>query len=119
MEYARFDMCWSNLNNLSKGFLGMGKKRMTVWFQIGRQIPGTDNFAMIYQSEPIKQESADFDIPIILSMEKLCNNDRDTNVRFSVWNKRNEMINQVQTTVNEILGGTTLVIGKENAMLNF
>ena len=74
---------------------------------------------MIYQSEPTKQESADFDIPIILSMEKLCNNDRDTNVRFSVWNKRNEMINQVQTTVNEILGGTTLVIGKENAMLNF
>ena len=35
-NYAKFKLKWRNLNNLSKGFIGIGKKRMAVRFEIGR-----------------------------------------------------------------------------------
>ena len=35
-EYARFKLKWQNLNNLSKGFIGVARKRMAVKFKIGR-----------------------------------------------------------------------------------
>ena len=88
---------------------------MAVRFEIGRQIPGTNNFTEIYCSRHIKQKSPDFDIPITVSLTKLCNNDRDSNVRFSVWTKRNKMINQVQLTVGQIESGTSQFNGTEDA----
>ena len=53
-DYAKFKLKWQNLNNLSNGFIGIGRKRMAVRFEIGRQIPGTSNFAEIYKSRHIK-----------------------------------------------------------------
>ena len=61
---TRFKMRWQNLNNLSAGFIGIGRKRMTVRFEIGRQIPGTDKFAEIWCSRNFKQTSEDFDFPL-------------------------------------------------------
>ena len=56
---------WQNVNNLSKGFLGVGKKRQRVRFEIGREIPGTGNFAEIAATPHIKQpKEPDFDIPL-------------------------------------------------------
>ena len=92
-NYAKFVLKWSNLNNLSKGFIGIGKKRMAVRFEIGRQIPGTDKFAGIYCSSHIKQKSPDFEVPVVVSMIQLCNNNLDLPLRFSVWNKGNKMLN--------------------------
>lgn len=45
---AEFSFKWQNLNNLSSGFIGIGKKRMRVRFEIGRSIPGTEKFAEIF-----------------------------------------------------------------------
>ena len=76
---------------------------MAVRFEIGRQIPGTDKFAEIYCTPHIKQKkSPDFEVPVTVSMVKLCNNNLDTTLRFSVWNKRNVMLNQFQTTVGQL-----------------
>ena len=61
---ARFKFRWQNLNNLSAGFIGIGRKRMGVRFEIGRQIPGTNNFAEIFCTQHIKQKSPDFDLPL-------------------------------------------------------
>ena len=76
---ARFKFRWQNLNNLSAGFIGIGRKRMGVRFEIGRQIPGTNNFAEIFCSANIKQrDSPDFDLPLqTISLQKLCNNNKD------------------------------------------
>lgn len=88
---------------------------MAVRFEIGRQIPGTSNFAEIYCSRHIKQKSPDFEIPITVSLVKLCNNNRDTNIRISVWTKRDKMLNQIQTTVGQIESGTQQFNGTEGA----
>ena len=53
-ENIEFTYRWQNLNNLSSGFIGIGKKRMRVKFEIGREIPGTDKFAEILASHFIK-----------------------------------------------------------------
>lgn len=52
---AEFSFTWQNLNNFSSGFIGIGKKRKGVRFEIGRQIPGTEKFAEIFASRNIKQ----------------------------------------------------------------
>ena len=76
---------------------------MAVRFEIGRQIPGTNNFAEVYCSKHIKQKTCnDFDLPMVVSLTKMCNNNKDIPIRFSVWNKRDKMLNQVQLTVNDI-----------------
>ena len=79
---------------------------MAVRFEIGRQIPGTDKFAEIYCSSHIKQKSPDFEVPVVVSMVKLCNNNKDIPLRFSVWNKGNKMLNQFETTVGQLEQGT-------------
>ena len=62
---AKFRFRWQNLNNLSKGFIGIGRSRMRVRFEIGRAIPNTNNYAEIFCTAHIKQrDSPDFDIPI-------------------------------------------------------
>ena len=38
-------------------------------------------------------------------MVKLCNNNKDTNLRFCVRTKRDKIINQIQTTVAQIEAG--------------
>ena len=71
-------------------------------FEIGREIPGTSNFAEISCSDRIKQpKDPDFNIPQqILSLDTLYNNNRDQKIRFSVWNKENKMLNSVIVTIN-------------------
>ena len=61
---AEFAFRWQNLNNFSSGFIGIGKKRKAVRFEIGRQIPGTEKFAEIWASNMIKQQNdqPDYDI---------------------------------------------------------
>ena len=54
---AEFSFRWQNLNNFSAGFIGIGKKRKGVRFEIGRQIPGTDKYAEIFASRNIKQQN--------------------------------------------------------------
>lgn len=62
---AEFAYKWQNLNNLSGGFIGIGKKRMRVRFEIGREIPGTDKFAEIFATQFIKQsDNPDFSMPL-------------------------------------------------------
>ena len=62
---AKFRFKWTNLNNLSSGFIGIGRSRMRVRFEIGREIPGTQNFAEIYCTPHIKQrKSNDFELPM-------------------------------------------------------
>ena len=34
---------WSNLNNKSSGFIGIGKRRKRVKFSLGRPIPDTED----------------------------------------------------------------------------
>ena len=83
---------------------------MAVRFEIGRQIPGTNNFAEVYCSKHIKQKTCnDFDLPMVVSLTKMCNNNKDIPIRFSVWNKRDKMLNQVQFTVKQIENGTQSV----------
>ena len=51
---ARFSHRWSNLNNLTGGFIGIGKKRCGVIFEISREIPGTDDFDFVFSTPVIK-----------------------------------------------------------------
>ena len=99
---AKFSYRWQNLNNLSNGFIGIGRRRMAVRFEIGRLIPGTQNYAEIATTQHIKQKkSADFKIPIQQhSLAVLCNNNQDQKIRFSVWTKDNRMINAAYVTIN-------------------
>ena len=75
---------------------------MSVRFEIGRSIPGTDKFAEIAATGMIKQKNnPDFVIPMnCYTLVQLCNGDKDAQIRFSVWNKNEKMINAVQTTIN-------------------
>ena len=99
---ARFKFSWQNLNNMSAGFIGIGRKRMGVKFEIGRQIPGTDKFAEIFASQIIKQKDGDYHLPLqSISLQKLCNNNRDAKIRFSVWDRREKLLNDVQFTINQ------------------
>ena len=116
---ARFRLRWQNLNNLSAGFIGIGRKRMTVRFEIGRQIPGTNKFAEIWCSRNFKQQSPDFDISMQQqTLAKLCNNNRDAKIRFSVWTKTGDkMINEVQISVNQIADGGQTIQANAGAQL--
>jgi hypothetical protein len=80
---------------------------MGVRFEIGRAIPGTSNFAEIFCTRTIKQQSPDFDVPLqSLSLQKLCNNNRGSKIRFSVWDRRDKMINEVQVSIDDIENGS-------------
>ena len=101
---AKFSYRWQNLNNLSNGFIGIGRKRMSVRFEIGRLIPGTQNYAEIATTNHIKQhKSPDFKIPLQQhSLAVLCNNNRDQKIRFSAWTKDNRMLNAIYVTINQL-----------------
>ena len=107
---ARFSFKWLKVNNLSDGFFGICcKRRKSVRFEIGREIPGTSNFAEIYATDWIKQRiKPDFILPTQQHMLKeLCNNNRDARIRFSIWVKakcctREHIINEVFVSINEL-----------------
>ena len=78
--HAEFSFRWQNLNNFSSGFIGIGKKRKAVRFEIGRQIPGTDKYAEIFASKMIKQKNDQPDYNIgknVFSLAQLCNNNTE------------------------------------------
>ena len=77
---------------------------MAVRFEIGRLIPGTQNYAEIATTQHIKQrKSNDFKIPIQQhSLAVLCNNNQDQKIRFSVWTKDNRMINAAYVTISQL-----------------
>ena len=117
-QIAKFRMQWKSLNNLSAGFIGIGRKRQIVKFKIGRQIPGTQNFADVCSTDWIKQSSADFELPLQeINLSQLCNNNKDSLIRFSVWIKKNKLINEVQTSVNEILNDISTFNAKNGSFL--
>ena len=90
---------------------------MTVRFEIGRQIPGTNNFAEIFCSRNFKQvASPDFDLTEqTVTLQKLCNNNKDAMIRFSVWTKADKMINSVQFSANQIESGAKQFDGNAGA----
>ena len=91
---------------------------MGVRFEIGRQIPGTNNFAEIFCTQHIKQKSPDFDLPLqSLTLQALCNNNKDAMIRFSVWTRRDQMINEVQMSINQITDGGKSFNAKKDAQL--
>ena len=95
-------MIWKNLNNVG-GFC-CGKKRFPVRFKIGRQIPGTSNFAEVFKTELLCFQTPDYELPLqMLNLSQLCNNNRDAKIQFSVFNAKDKMINQVQHSINEIM----------------
>ena len=110
-------MAWQNLNNKS-GFCCF-QEWQEVRFEIGRNIPGTNNFAEIYSSKHFSQESQDFDnLPLqTFSLAELCNNNRDAPIRFSVWTKQNKMINEVKASINQIEDSNHHFTGQEDAQL--
>ena len=85
------------MNNLSAGFIGIGRKRMRVRFSIDRRIPGNTGIIEVFTTQYIKQpEIPDFDIPMQqFTLLELCNNDRDAWIEFHVLNKNNRVLNTV------------------------
>lgn len=94
---------------------------MSVRFEIGRAIPGTDKFAEIFATKMIKQrENPDFTIPKnIFSFTQLCNSDENAQIRFSVWNKNNKMINSIQTTCSQLMNGSHSYDGMAGSTCTF
>ena len=53
--FVKLKCRWSNLNNKSNGFIGIGKRRKRVKFSIGRLIPDTEErYTCISESRFIK-----------------------------------------------------------------
>ena len=94
---------WENVNNLSKGFLGAGKKRQRVRFQISRELEN-GSFIEVTTTPCIKQpKDTNFDIPLrIHALNVLCNNDKNAKLRFAVMNKTDNILNEVFTSVAEL-----------------
>ena len=50
-------------------------------------------------------------------MAALCNNNLDQQIRFSVWDKQNKMLNAVTTTINQLEAGNHSYNGAGGANL--
>ena len=47
----------------------------------------------------------------------MCNNNRDAPIRFSVWDRRDKLLNSVQFTINQLESGSKQFDGKAGSQL--
>ena len=94
---------WEKVNNLSKGFLGAGKKRQRVRFTISKELENGEPIEVTTTPEIKQPKNDNFSIPMrIHPLNTLCNNDRNAKLRFAVVNKNKEVLNEVIVSVAEL-----------------
>ena len=90
-RFARFKFSWIGVNNnFDRGCCKLRlckRQRRATYFTIKRQVPGTDKYAEIYRTDPIRQlTSGNFSLPFeVISLMTLCNLNTKAKIRFSVY----------------------------------
>lgn len=97
----------------------MCRSRKLYRFTIERQVIGTKQFAIVKTSHFKKTEEITMPRVEIQFLTQLCNNNKDTPIKFGIVTDSGKEINAIQTTVNKLLAGTRQFKGKSGATLTF
>ena len=98
----------------------MCQKLDGCYFEIQREISNSSKTFVTVDRSPINYETGDIRLKFHkFSISKLCNNNQDCRIKFSVIGLIGQELNSVITTVNEIEGGKRTFLGKSGAQLVF
>ena len=113
---AKFKMKWSNVNNVTKGCLGMCSAKKQYRFTIERLVFGTKNQFVVANKSAL-QLDGEVSAPKVEFhyLTDICNNNKEAPIKFGIVTESGKEINAVITTINELEGGKRDFEGKAGA----
>jgi len=118
-EAIRMDIRLQNVNNVTRGCMGMCDEQHSYYLEVQRNVPNTDNFVTCFRQPQMLREQNQHLGVVSLLLTQICNTNKDARIRFALMRHGGVPFNYFESSVNQILGGQGTLNGHAGASLVF